>query len=58
MARRPPLLAARLAEMLGPLVAFAPHEPQAEVLEVERRELLEGERVRGAGQDGLGHGGG
>jgi hypothetical protein len=38
-------LAARLAEMLDPLVALAPHEPQAEALKVERRELLEGERV-------------
>lgn len=51
-----PLLAPRLAEVLRLLEALAGHQPQTEALEVERRELLEGERVRGAGQDGLGHG--
>src|SRR5215203_134050 len=51
------LFAARLAEMLLPRVALAPYEPQAKAFELERRELLEGKRVRAARQAGFGSGG-
>ncbi len=51
-----PTLSARFPRMLGPLEALGPDEPQAQALEVESRELLERERVRGGGQGGLGHG--
>jgi hypothetical protein len=48
-----PVLPASFAEMLGSLEAFADHESQAEALEIESRELLEGEHVRRTGPDGL-----
>jgi hypothetical protein len=43
-----PSFAPRLPEVLGPGEALALHEPQAEALEIQRRELLERERMRGA----------
>jgi len=52
-----PLLAPGFAEMLRVRIALTLHKPQAETLEVERRQLLEGERMRGARQRRLGRGG-
>src|SRR5262249_46170992 len=43
-----PAFASRFAEVLDPRLPSPPHEPQAEALEVARRELLEGQGVRAA----------